>query len=48
VDIVHLAMDVTPDFQARTITATTSLRFKALARRLASSGWMPWTCASAR
>ena len=31
VDIQHLTMDVTPDFQARSITAQTTLRFRPIA-----------------
>ncbi len=35
IDVVHLALDVTPDFAARTVAGTATLRFKPIARALA-------------
>lgn len=35
IDILHLALDVTPDFQARTVTGQVTLRFKPIAKPLA-------------
>ena len=34
VDILHVAIDITPDFQARTIKGTTTIRFSPIAREL--------------
>src|SRR4051812_26297727 len=34
IDILHLAIDVTPDFKARSIAAETTLRFKPIAKPL--------------
>ena len=34
VDVLHLALDVTPDFTNRTVTGTSTLRFKPIAKPL--------------
>ena len=34
VDILHVAIDITPDFQARTIKGTTTIRFSPIAKEL--------------
>src|SRR6188768_1587320 len=35
VDVLHVAIDVTPDFKARTIAGKTTVRFKPVAKPLA-------------
>jgi aminopeptidase N len=35
IDILHLALDVTPDFKTRTVSGTATLRFKPIARSFA-------------
>ncbi len=44
VDILHVAIDVTPDFKARTIKGVTTIRFAPIGAHFRNSRWMRWTC----